>query len=149
MTAGLLAAGSLFNAAPGQEIEKPVKMKDLPAAVQTTVREQSKGATIRGLSMEVENGQTFYEVSLRVRGHGKDVLIDPDGKVVEVEEQVPLNSLPPAAKNEIVKQAGKGRILIVESITKDNAIVAYEAHIRTAGKISEIKVTPDGKLLTQ
>lgn len=147
--AAFLAAGLAFKTAPAQETEKPVKMKDLPAAVQSTVREQSKGAVIRGLSMEVENGQTFYEVSLRVKGHSKDVLIDSDGKVVEVEEQVPLNSLPPAAKNEIAKQAGKGRILIVESITKNNVIVAYEAHVKTAGKISEIKVTPDGKPLAQ
>jgi len=145
--ATLLAAGLLFNAAPGQEMEKPVRMKDLPAAVQATVREQSKGAAIRGLSMEVENGQTFYEASLKVKGRIRDVLIDSDGKIVEIEEQVALNSLPPAVKNEIVKQAGKGRILIVESITKDNAVVAYEAHVRTAGKISEIKVDPEGKLL--
>jgi hypothetical protein len=64
-----------------------------------------------------------------------------------VEEQVALASLSPAAKAEIVKQAGKGRILLIESITKNNAIVAYEAHVRTAGKISEIKVDPDGKPL--
>jgi hypothetical protein len=64
-----------------------------------------------------------------------------------VEEQVALASLSPAAKAEIVRQAGKGRILLIESITKNNAIVAYEAHVRTAGKISEIKVDPDGKPL--
>ncbi len=142
-----LAASLLLGVASAQETEKPVKMKDLPQAVQATVREQSKGATIRGLSMEIENGLTFYEVSLRVKGRARDVLMDTDGKVVEIEDQVPLASLPPAARAEIVKQAGKGKILMVESITKNNAIVAYEAHVRTAGKISEIKVDPEGKLL--
>jgi len=130
-----------------QETERPVKMKDLPQAVQTAVREQSKGATLRGLSMETKDGQTFYEASLRVNGHLKDVLMDAQGNVIETEEQVALASLPPAAKAEIVKQAGKGKILMVESITRNNAIVAYEAHIKTAGKISEIKVDPDGKPL--
>ncbi len=71
--------------------------------------------------------------------------IDPDGKIVTIEEQVTLNSLPTAAKAEILKQAGKGKILMVESITENNAIVAYEAHVRKAGKISEVKVSPDGK----
>lgn len=127
-----------------QETERPVKMKDLPPAAQVTAREQSRGATLRGLSMETKDGQTFYEVSLRVKGRLKDVLIDTNGAVVEVEEQVALASLSPAAKAEIVRQAGKGRILLIESITKNNAIVAYEAHVRTAGKISEIKVDPDG-----
>ena len=130
-----------------QETERPARMKDLPQAVQTTVREQSRGAAVRGLSIETENGQTFYEASLKVKGRIRDVLIDANGNVVEIEEQATLASLPPAARAEIVKQAGKGRILTVESITKNNTIVAYEAHVKTAGKISEIKVDPDGKPL--
>jgi len=145
----LLVAACVLQAGTtlAQETERPARMKDLPQAVQATVREQSRGAVVRGLSIETENGQTFYEVSLRVKGRIKDVLIDANGNVVEIEEQVTLASLPSAARTELVKQAGKGRILIVESITKNNAIVAYEAHVKIAGKISEIKVAPDGKLL--
>src|SRR5215475_14551966 len=137
----------LAGPALAQETERPAQMKELPQAVQATVREQSRGAVMRGLSIETENGQTFYEASLKVKGRIRDVLIDANGNVVEIEEQVTLASLPPAARAEILKQAGKGRILTVESITKNNAIVAYEAHVKTAGKISEIKVDPDGKPL--
>jgi hypothetical protein len=36
---------------------------------------------------------------------------------------------------------------MIESITKNNAIVAYEAEVKTAGKILEIKVDPYGKTL--
>lgn len=143
LTACMLSAGASL----AQETERPARMKDLPQAVQATVREQSRGAVVLGLSVETENGQTFYEASLRVKGRIRDVLIDANGNVVEVEEQVTLASLPQAARAEIVKQAGKGRILVVESITKNNVIVAYEAHVRAAGKISEIKVDPDGKPL--
>jgi len=143
LTALILSAGPSL----AQEIERPARMKDLPQAVQTTVREQSRGAVVLGLTVETENGQTFYEASLKVKGRVRDVLIDASGNVVEVEEQVTLASLPPAARAEIVRQAGKGRILMVESITKNNAIVAYEAHVKTAGKISEIKVDPYGKTL--
>ena len=143
LTALILSAGPSL----AQEIERPARMKDLPQAVQATVREQSRGAVVLGLTVETENGQTFYEASLRVKGRVRDVLIDASGNVVEVEEQVTLASLPPAARAEIVRQAGKGRILMVESITKNNAIVAYEAHVKTAGKISEIKVDPYGKTL--
>jgi uncharacterized membrane protein YkoI len=143
LTACLLSAGASL----AQETERPARMKDLPQAVQATVREQSRGAVVLGLSVETENGQTFYEASFKVKGRLRDVLIDANGAVVEVEDQVTLASLPPAAKAEIVRQAGKGRILMVESITKNNVIVAYEAHVKTAGKISEIKVDPDGKPL--
>ena len=136
---------SLAGASLAQDSERRVRMKDLPAAVQATVREQSKGATVRGLAKEIKDGQTFYEVTLNVSGHNKDVLMDPTGKVVEVEEQIELNSLPAEAKAEISRRAGKGRIFMVESITKDNAHVGYEAHVRTGRRITEIKVTPDGK----
>ena len=34
---------------------------------------------------------------------------------------------------------------MVESITRDNVLVEYEAHIIRAGKKSEIKVDADGK----
>lgn len=140
---------SLIATALAQASERRVKMKDLPEAVRKTVQEQSKGATLRGLAKEVEDSKTYYEAELKVNGHNKDVLIDPNGAVVEIEEQVTLYSLPPEVKATIVKNAGKGRLLSIESITKNNAVVAYEARVNKAGKTSEMKVGPDGKLITK
>jgi len=48
-----------------QEQEKTISRSDLPPAVEKTVAEQSKGATIRGFSEEKESGKTFYEAELR------------------------------------------------------------------------------------
>jgi hypothetical protein len=124
--------------------EKRVKMESLPPAVQKTVQEQSKGGAIRGLSQEIEDGKTFYEAELKINGHNKDVLIDPAGSVVEVEEEVALDSLPAAVKDAIQKRAAQGQIVLVEAVSKNNSIVAYEAKIKTAGKTSEIRVNPDG-----
>jgi len=53
--------------------EMKVKMNDLPPAVQAAVKEQSKGAAIRGLSKEVENGKTEYEAELTVDGQRRPV----------------------------------------------------------------------------
>ena len=131
-----------------QNSEKKIKMTDLPEAVRKTVQEQSKGATLRGLAKEVEDGKTFYEAELKVNGRNRDVLIDPTGAVVEIEEQVTLASLPANVKATIQKAAGKGKILIVESVTKNNTLEAYEAQISKAGKKSEIKVAPNGQLIT-
>jgi uncharacterized membrane protein YkoI len=120
-------------------------MKDLPKAVQQTVQEQSKGGTIAGLSKETEHGKTFYEVELKVNGLSKDMLIDPTGAIVEVEDEMTMAALPPAVKAAFEAKAGKGKIGKIESITKNNLLVAYEAHVNTAGKKSEIIVGPDGK----
>ena len=73
------------------------------------------------------------------------MLIDPSGMVVEVEDEVALDSVPPAARAALDKHAGKGKVLSVESVTKDHSVVAYEAKIKTTGgKTTEVRVTPEG-----
>src|SRR5258706_14767318 len=81
-----------------QAQEKKLKKSDLPAAVQKTADEQSKGATVRGYGSEIEGGKKVYEVELTVNGHSRDVTIAADGAVLEIEEQVALDSLPAAVR---------------------------------------------------
>src|SRR5262249_6074335 len=125
--------------------EQRVTQRDLPPAVARTAAAQSQGATVRGFSREREHGSTYYEVELRVNGHTRDVLIDTTGAVVEIEEEVVLADLPEVVRNGLIAAAGAGKISSVESITKGGAIVAYEGHVHTNGKWSEVAVGPDGK----
>jgi hypothetical protein len=141
----VVAALSLTTIALAQE--KKIERKDLPPAVEKTVEAQGQGATIRGFSKEKENGQTNFEAEMTVNGHSKDVLIDPKGEVVEVEEQVPLDSLPATVKEGLKAKAGAGKILKVESLTKHGKLVAYEAVVQTGGKKKEIQLDPTGKPL--
>ena len=127
--------------------EKKIKKSDLPAAVQKTADEQSQGATVKGYNQEVENGKTYYEVELTVNGHSKDVSMDADSKVVEIEEEVALTSLPDAVHKGLTDQAKGGKITRVESLTKGGKLVAYEAQVVTGKKRSEIQVGPDGNPL--
>lgn len=109
--------------------------------------EQTKGAKIRGFSAEKENGQTFYEAELMVDGHSKDILVDENGTVVEVEEQVLIESLAPAVRGGLQDKAGSGKLLKVEKLSKKGKLVAYEAKVLTNGNRSEVQVGPDGKPL--
>ena len=127
--------------------EKRLKRSDLPAAVQKAADEQSKGASVRGYSSETENGQLEYEVAMTVNGRGRDVSFAADGTVLEIEQEVVLDSLPSAVRSALVQRAGAGRISKVESLTKRGALVAYEAQVWTGTKHSEIQVGPDGKPL--
>jgi uncharacterized membrane protein YkoI len=127
--------------------EKKLQRSELPPAVQKTVDEQSKGATVKGFSTEVEDGKKIYEVQLTVNGHGKDVSIDAQGHVLEIEEETSLESLPAAVRDGLTKAAGKGTIRKVESLTKNGKLVAYEAAVQTGTKNSEVQVGPDGKKL--
>lgn len=127
--------------------EQKIKRSELPAAVEKTVAAQSQGAVVKGFSREKENGQTYYEAEMSVNGHSKDVLIDEAGQIVEVEEQVAIESLPSEVKEGLQAKAGEGKILKVESITKHEKLVAYEAQVNTEGKKSEVQVGPDGNPL--
>jgi len=148
LRAPLVLLGSVALLAPillGQE--KKIQRSDLPPAVEETVAAESRGAVIRGLSMENENGQTYYEAEMTVNGHGRDVLIDKSGAIVEVEERVPFESLSPSVREGLQAKAGKGKIVKVESIVKHDRLVAYEAKVLTGTKKSEVQVGPDGKPL--
>ena|SRR5690348_9325313 len=146
LLATVLAAG-LVAIASAQAQETKIKRENLPRAVEKTVSEQSKGATIRGFSKEVEQGRTYYEAEFLVDGHAKDILVDENGKIVEVEETVALDSLSPVINDALVEAAGAGKIIKVESLTKNGKLVAYEAVVRTGKKSHEIQVGPDGKKL--
>ncbi len=142
----ILVAGLLLVATTSAQ-EKKIKRADLPPAVEKTVAAQSAGATVRGFSQEKEKGQVYYEAEMTVNGHSKDVLIDSNGAIVEVEEEVALDALAAPVKAGLQSKAGSGKILKVESITKHHKLVAYEAKVTTNGKKSEIQVGPDGKRL--
>jgi hypothetical protein len=147
VTVSLVAGLAALSGVQGQE--RKIERKELPAAVEKTVAEQSAGATIQGFSTEVEQGKRLYEVELTVNGHTKDISMDEQGNVVEVEEEVSLGSLPAAVKDGLTKAAGTGTIGKVESISKRGKLVAYEAVVKTGTKRSEIQVGPDGKKLAR
>lgn len=138
---------ALVMAGPAMAQEKKIKRSDLPPAVEKTVASQTQGATIRGFSEEKEKGQTFYEAELTLNGHSKDILMDANGAIVEIEEQVEFDKLPAEVRAGLTAKAGKGTINKVESITKQGKLVAYEAKVITDGKRSEVQVGREGKPL--
>ena len=137
---GLLALNALAK-------EKALKKSDLPAAVQKTADEQSKDAVIRGYSSEVEGGSLQYEVAMTVAGHAREVSIAPDGRLLEIEEEIAWDALPAAVRQGLEKAALGGKVGKVESLTKQGKLVAYEAQVVKDGKRSEVQVGPEGKPL--
>ena len=144
----LLSVVTLAMVTAAAARERSLKKSELPTAVRQAADEQSQGATVRGYSVAVEDGQKEYEVAMTVHGHSRDVTISPAGKVLEVDEQVQLAELPSQVREALVSKAGAGRIVRIESLTKAGRVVAYEAQVRSAqGRRSEIQVGPDGAAL--
>jgi uncharacterized membrane protein YkoI len=125
--------------------EKRIKKTDLPPAVLKTAEEQAKGASVKGYTKETEDGQTFYEVETVAGGRIRDILIDTSGKLVEVEEQRDLGSVPAPVKAALQKS---GKVLKVESVTR-RGTVTYEAVVQSSGKKSEVNVDAGGRILSK
>jgi hypothetical protein len=142
-----VALAAMLFVLPALAQETKLQKSDLPAAVQKTADEQSKGATVKGYSSEVEDGKLTYEVQLTVNGKGRDVAIDASGVILEIEDEVDMASLSAAVQDGLKKKAGAGKILKVESLTKKGKLVAYEAVVQTGTKKKEVQVGPDGKPL--
>lgn len=118
-----------------------IALKDLPEAVKKAVTENLQGGQIKGLSTEVEKGQTFYEVETVRNGHGRDLLFDKAGQLVSVEETVALSSVPEAVRKALTAQ---GKVLKVETVTK-SGVVSYEGVVEKAGKRTEVALDAEGK----
>ena len=142
------AAACLMATSLTSADEHAVKRSSLPPAVEAAVRaQQTAGAKVRGLSVETEDGSTYYEAELRVSGHSKDVLIDSAGTVVEVEEEVAVDSLPAAVQHTLIAQVRDGRLVSIEALTRKGVLVGYEAHVRHGASKSEVRIDPEGRLL--
>ena len=140
----LSLAASLLAALPLAAAERQIQMKDLPAAVQQAVQQQTSGAEIKGISQEKENGRMQYEVETRVAGKSRDLTFDGKGTLVEVEQEVDLDALPSPARAAIEKRAAGGKIVKVESIARGGVIVAYEGAYTKGGRSHEVSVNANG-----
>jgi hypothetical protein len=147
---GLLVAGSAF--ARGKKINR----SELPAAVERTLQLESQGAEVKHLSQENKNGQIYYKAKMKMDGRSKEVLINANGDVLKVKEKVSVDRLPTEVKAGIEAKAGfLGHIAEVESITKNDRLVAYEARVErpvffvpgVSVVSSIVQVGPDGKNL--
>jgi hypothetical protein len=138
-----VAACSIAGAASILAQETKMQLKNLPQPVQIAAQaEQARGAVLKGFAKEVEGDKTFYEVETVVKSHTRDLLYDPAGKLVEIEEEI-ANTAVPAPVMTALKS--RGAVSKVESVTKDG-VVTYESVVKTkAGKSVAVAVDANGK----
>jgi hypothetical protein len=128
------------EAEPGEQ-EREVTEDQVPKAAMETLRKLASGAKFTEFAEEVEHGHTFYEGSWKGADGNVDALVTPDGSMVELEEMVPADKVPGAAREAFAKHAGKDAKLMLEKKT----MILYEAHWTKNGKEEEMIVTPDGR----
>lgn len=142
----LLAATALAGTAFAAD--KPMKFSELPAVVQKTMltETQATGAKIKHILVEVEDGKTYYECeSILANGKTRDFLVDVQGNVSEVEDEVEESEIPAAVKAVVERTvAGGGKVTKLEAVKKNGKITGYEASVVRNGKKTALELNPDG-----
>ena len=134
-------------AAPQKKATAPAKkleLKDLPPAVQKTIQDQSKGAEIKNISKETEDGKPQYEVETMLNGKHRDFNVDTKGALLLVEEETTIDSIPAPAKAAILKKVADGKLGMVELFKRGGETMYEAAYTGKDGKKHEVLVKADG-----
>jgi DNA-binding beta-propeller fold protein YncE len=115
----------------------------LPAPILTAFRTSYPNAAIKAAAKETENGKTVWEVESIDNGLARDLIYNPDGTVVEFEEQVEPASLPAAVSAALAAKYPKATIVKAEKLMKGTTLT-YEMALKGAA-VKSVELTADGK----
>ncbi len=169
----LAVAGMATAAAPArQKADEPavkLTLSQVPTAVQETLLKEAQGASIDALTQESEDGQTTYEADVVLGGKTYEIKVAADGTLLAkkldqgekegdkgeekgeqegAELKLTLDQVP-AAVHSTLLQAAQGAA--IDKVDKEGvgAKTVYETDVTIGGKNWEIRVAPDGKLLSK
>jgi hypothetical protein len=78
----------------------------VPAAARQEFKLLPEAASIRGCVQDVSKGRTTYELDTVKNGYSKDIALDPNGNVLEIEEQIDSAWLPAPVATAIQRAKG-------------------------------------------
>jgi hypothetical protein len=141
-----LALGLLTGRAQSiqkQAGEQTIDLKKVPKAVIIEFKREYPNAVITGCSKETENGWSRYEIESRDGTIKRDILYDPDGTALVIEESIPRSALPPPVRDAIRKEFPKGRITRQEKVIAEGS-TEFEVIVKSGADTVEIVYAADG-----
>ena len=133
---------------------KKLQQSDLPEAVQATAAKETGQGKVTGYwqrdadgahqAARPTDGDTIYEVDLVIDGHARGVLINPEGVVVAVQDEVAWDKLEPSIQSGLQSQAGDGKIATVYAISRDGKVSRYIAIVDKGGQKTKVEVGAEG-----
>jgi Putative beta-lactamase-inhibitor-like, PepSY-like len=144
-----IAVMTLCVAASFVQADDKLTLDDLPKAVKKTVKAKYPEAKIRGVAKEKnEEGETVYEVEMTIKGKAVDIIVDAEGDIETIEEEVDADDLPKAVKATASKTFPKGKITKAEKVTDEDKKVTYEILVKIGDKEPfEVLLAKDGTVL--
>lgn len=134
----------MLMAAAGWAGEKEIKQDQIPAPVLVSVKNICPGGVLKKAVMEKEDGTVVYELEMVVNEKDCDIKTAADGSVLEIEQQVAVESLPVVVKN----AAAVFDHVVIEKAEKvqEGKTVFYELDLSVNGQKMEVKISEQGKI---
>src|SRR2546430_11228356 len=85
--ASVLTLGAWTPLSAAEEKEETVKMSDLPAAVQTTIKDKAGTNEIEKIEKKTEDGKTIYEAVVEKDGKHWSIEVNEKGKFLKEYEE--------------------------------------------------------------
>src|SRR5438552_5515950 len=88
IAAGIISAGLTFGVtAQAKHEETQVEMNDLPAAVQTTIKDKAGSDQIVRIEKETRKGKECYEAVVNKEGKETAIQVDANGKYLGTHDE--------------------------------------------------------------
>lgn len=129
--------------APAAQAADPAA--SLPAPILAAFRKSYPNATIKNAAKETEDGKTVWEVESIDGSLARDLMYNPDGTAIDIEEEVAMASVPPVVADALKAKYPKATVTKAEKKTAGKA-VTYEFTLKGA-KEASVELTPDGKIV--
>jgi hypothetical protein len=145
----LLATTMLLSLATASFAQqpKPITLNDVPPHVMATALALANAIKFEKVQLDYDDGTAKYEfVGKLPNGKAFEVDVYTDGRVEEVEEEIDMNSVPPAVRATLNRFFPNLQPAKVEKSTRANLGVWYEFDAKDprAGEI-DIEISADGK----
>ena len=136
-----------ITALRADEAAVAAKLAKIPPAAAEALKKAAGTATIKAVDIEKDGKVTIYEVELTEAGKpDREVSVTADGKINAMEETVPIEKVPEAARKAIEAGAKGAKIERVQQITRAGNTVTYEALYNNKGRKTEVEYLEDGKV---
>jgi uncharacterized membrane protein YkoI len=133
-------------AAAGSEPSDKIEISQLPKSVSDAVKKKYAQAVIKAAEKGDEDGKTVYEVSVTNGKQNLDITLDPSGKILLVEKEVPEKDLPKSVLTTAKAKNPQCTVKLCEELWKDDKLSGYEVTVETPDKKTvEIEFDAAGK----
>lgn len=117
-TAATLAVASSARA----DVETKVPRSEVPAPVLAAFEKAYPAAKATAFAREEKGGKTYFEIESREGKVARDLLLAPDGTLVEVEEGIPVADLPQPVRDAVRALGPKVSVRSAERVTRGSTV---------------------------